>query len=144
MLGDGFWVWDALGEIPVGTGCWAVPTWEAKPCSRNSAAVLGGAQIHPVVSKTLSLGNQESAKVPVRAGKEPWLEMRSALLSQTCWGSGASPDTVGVSPARRDGKGAAGVLENALEHFHLFLFRFSQGFFHLPMAVCPVRWVVKI
>lgn len=68
---------------------------------------------------------------------------RATLLSQICWGSGASPATVGVSLARGDGKGAAGVLD-ALEHFHLFLFRFLQGFFHLPMPVCPVRRVVKI
>lgn len=61
MLGVGFWVWNASGEVPVSTGCWAAPTWEAKPSSRDSAAVLGRAQIHPMGSKTLSLGNQESA-----------------------------------------------------------------------------------
>lgn len=104
-----------------------------KPCSRDSIALLGRAQIHPVGSKILSLGNQESAKVPIRAGQEPWLEMGPALLSQPCWRSGASPDTVGVSPVKGGGrKGAAGVL-GALGHFHLFLFTFSQ-FFSPPNA----------
>lgn len=41
MLGVGFWVWNASGEVPVSTGCWAAPTWEAKPSSRDSAAILG-------------------------------------------------------------------------------------------------------
>lgn len=110
MLGVGFWVWNASGEVPVSTGCWAAPNWEAKPSSRDSAAVLGRAQIHPMGSKTLSLGNQESAKVPVRAGKEPRLEMGPALLSQPCWGSGASPATAAVLPVRGMGKGLLGFL----------------------------------
>lgn len=63
---------------------------------------------------------------PCQSRKEPWLEMGPALLSQPCWGSGASPATAAVLPVR-DGKGAAGVLD-ALGHFHLFLFRFSQVF----------------
>lgn len=33
VLGDGFWLWDASGEVPVSTGCWAAPLGKPSPAA---------------------------------------------------------------------------------------------------------------
>lgn len=52
--------------------------------------------------------------------------MGPALVSQPCWGSGASPATVGVLPVRVVAKGLLAFL--MLWGIFMFLFKFSQVF----------------
>lgn len=79
---------------------------------------------------------------PCQSRKEPWLEMGPALLSQPCWGSGASPATAAVLPVRGMGKGLLGFL--MLWGIFICFFSGFHSFFYLPVPICPVRWGVKI